>query len=186
MNKKILATAFFAIGMAAAIPANATIYTYRQADNNVLTINTATGTGTLVGAGINLSFTSAAFRTFTGGAAPSGTFAIDTIQGTRVVNGVTTTAVDVDRERLTFQTNGSTSLWFQTVDPRGNRASNDITSRTVQFVPPPPTGSTGGGVGGGSTGGGPTDVPAPGMLALFGLGAAAVAIGRRRRKKSIA
>lgn len=183
MNKKILTTAVFALGLTVAVPAHATIYTYRQSNDNVLTINTATGTGTLVGTSVNLSFTSAAFRTFTGGAAPSGTFTIDSIQGTRTVNGVTSNAVDVNTDRLTFQTNGSTSIWFQTVDPNGRRIGNDVTSRTVQFVPPPPTGSTGGSTGGGSTGGGPTDVPAPGMLALFGLGAAAVAIGRRRRKK---
>ena len=143
MKKSIIAAALLAVAMTVAAPANATIYTYRQANNNVLTINTATGAGTLVGTGINLSFTSTAFTSFAGGAAPTGTFNLQTITGTRTVSGRVQNVRDVNRETLTFGANGSTSLWFQTTDRFGRAVSNDVVSNTTVYTPPL-TGSTGG------------------------------------------
>ena len=184
MKKTILTLAAFSAAAIAAAPASATIYTYTQTNGAVLTINTATNTGTLIGRDINARFTSADFANFTGGENPTGMFALDNLDGYRIINGRRYSDNVSHPQKLIIDANGRTNLWSYW--GRGNQYGDYIT-RIGSYTPPaPPTTSSSGGTGtGGSSGGTPTDVPAPGMLALFGLGAGAIAL-RRRRKKAAA
>ncbi len=182
MKKSSIAAGCVAAALTFSAPASASVFTYNQNNGAVLTINTATRTGTLIGADINTTFTSPDFANFTGGRNPTGSFNLATLDGYRLINGQRFPDNTSHPQRLIFGSNGSTNLW--SFWGTGSQFGDYIT-RIIGYTPPPPVGSTGGSTGGGSTGGGSTDIPAPGMLALFGIGAAAVAF-RRRRKKAIA
>lgn len=181
MKKTILTAAAIAATAMAAAPASATVYTYNQTNGDVLTINTQTNTGTLVGRRINTTFTSSDFSSFTGGAVPTGTFNLDSLDGYRIINGTRQPDNARHAQRLIFGDDGRTNLWSNW-GPTGQYG--DYITRIGGYTPPPPpppssSGGTGSS-GGGSTGGG-TDVPAPGMVLLFGAGAAALAYRRRRK-----
>lgn len=172
-----------------AAPAYAAIFTYNQTNGDVLTINTDTQTGTLVGANINTTFTSDGFATFTGGANPSGTFHLSSVTGTRTINGQTTTPFIGHVEELIISSTGRTNLWTRWRTASGQAIGGDYITTIGTYTPPPPTTSTGGtttsstgGTTTSSTGG--TNVPAPGMLALFALGAGGLAWRRRRASKA--
>ena len=178
--KKIAMALIAASTLALAAPASASIYTYTQSNGAVLTINTQTGTGTLIGNDINSTFTSSDFTSFTGGPNPTGSFNLDSLDGYRVIGGRRHYDNPAHQQKLIISASGRTNLWsYWGNSPR----YGDYISHISGYTPPTPTGSSGssgGSTGGGSTGG--TDVPAPGMLVLFGLGAGAVALRRRRKK----
>ncbi|MEE9432955.1 MAG: PEP-CTERM sorting domain-containing protein [Sphingorhabdus sp.] len=183
--KKLIATALFGATMlTAATSASATTYIYKQNNGAVLTLDTANNRGTLIGRDINVSFTSSDLANFTGGAKPSGSFTLDNLDGYRKIRGRRYYDNPSHTQKLIISDNGRTNLWSHWgTTPR----YGDYITYVRKYYPPT-TGSsggstsTGGSTGGGSTGG--TDVPAPGMLALFGLGAGALAFRRRRNKKN--
>jgi len=185
MKTKLTAIILAATATAAlAAPANATTFTYHQSNGSVLTIDTATQTGTLIGRDINTRFTSSDFANFTGGANPRGTFNLDSLDGFRIINGRRIRDNTSHPQRLTFGNNGRTNLWSYW--GRNNRYGDYIT-RIRRYTPPTSSSSsTGGSSSGGSTGGssGGTNVPAPGMVLLFGAGAAALAFRRRKIKQA--
>lgn len=88
-----------------------TIYKYTQTNGAVLTINTATKTGTLVGRDINATFTSDAFATFTGGAQPTGEFVLSDLSGYRVINGRRYYDNPSHQQKLIIGADGMTNLW---------------------------------------------------------------------------
>ena len=89
-----------------------TIYKYTQTNGAVLTINTATKTGTLVGRDINTTFTSDAFANFTGGAKPTGTFVLSNLDGYRIINGKRLYDNFTGHpQKLIISPNGLTNLW---------------------------------------------------------------------------
>ena len=97
---------------AAAAPAQASIFTYTQTNGAVLTINTDTRTGTLIGNDINTSFTSDAFATFTGGALPTGMFTLSSLDGYRLINGQRfPDNPGTHMQKLIFGADGSVNLW---------------------------------------------------------------------------
>ncbi len=193
LSKSILV----AIALGASSSAYATVHTYSLDNGTILTVNSATGQGSAVGSDINATFTGD-FSGFTGGESPSRiSIPIDNLQGTRVVNGITIPATDesiADHPySLNFNLSGDVNLWARWGG--GNQYGDYVASPTgYTFTPTSSSTSTGGlsstggvsstssGGAGGSTGGG-TDVPAPGALLLFGLGAAGLAFGNRRRKQ---
>ena len=179
--KKIAMALIAASTLALVAPASATIYTYTQTNGAVLTINNETNTGTLIGNDINSTFTSSDFANFTGGPNPTGSFNLDSLDGYRVIRGQRYGDNPSHQQKLIISASGRTNLWSYWGN--GARRYGDYITRIGGYTPPTPTGSSGssgGSTGGGSTGG--TDVPAPGMLVLFGLGAGAVALRRRRKK----
>ena len=139
MNKKFLTLAAATAAIAVAAPASAAIHTYRQTNGDLLTINTDTRTGTLVGANINTTFTSAAFATFTGGTNPTGTFALSSLDGYRLINGTRFPDNTSHPQRLIFGTNGSTNLWsyWGTGSQFG-----DYVTRIGTYTPPSSSSST--------------------------------------------
>ncbi len=193
LSKSILV----AIALGASSSAYATVHTYSLDNGTILTVNSATGQGSAVGSDINATFTGD-FSGFTGGESPSRiSIPIDNLQGTRVVHGRTIPATDesiADHPySLNFNRDGDVNLWARWGG--GNQYGDYVASPTgYTFTPTSSSTSSGGlsstggvsstssGGAGGSTGGG-TDVPAPGALLLFGLGAAGLAFGNRRRKQ---
>jgi len=214
--KRTIVTTFLALSaVAAATSAHAEIHTYDISGTHrhsvgggstTLTINTATGQGTIVGGNINATFRSNDFSSFAGGATPSNTiFDIENLQGSRVIGGnrlnVTDAAIADHPYRLIFDGDGNLNLWARW---GGGNRYGDYLATTNGYTPPapPPTTTSSGGfsstggvssssssssTGGTSTGGssGGTDVPAPGALLLFGLGALGLAFGNRRRKNKL-
>lgn len=195
MKKIISKSILVAIALGASSTAYATVHTYSLDNGTILTVNSATGQGSAVGRDINATFTGD-FSGFAGGSNPVGiSIPIDNLQGTRVINGRTIPATPENAAdhpyRLNF--NGRVNLWARWGG--GNRYGDYVASPTgYTFTPASSSTSSGGlsstggvsststGGTGGSTGGG-TDVPAPGALLLFGLGAAGLAFGNRRRKQ---
>lgn len=196
MKKIISKSIIAAIAFGASTTAYANVHSYNLSNGTVLTINSATGQGSAVGRNINASFTGD-FSSFTGGENPSRiSIPIDNLQGTRVVNGRTIPATPENIAdhpySLNFSDSGVVNLWARWGG--GNQYGDYISSTsTYSFAPASSSTSSGGltstggvsssstGGTGGGTGGG-TDVPAPGALLLFGLGAAGLAFGNRRRK----
>lgn len=160
---KIAAVMGFALAVTS--PASAAIYDYTMTNGSVLSINTDTSSATLIGSDINTSMTSDSFSSFTGGASPVFSFVLDSLDGTRLVRGNWLTdnplySTTTHPQKLISygpSRNNRVNLWAWWGNPiKGGDYITYIKSYSSQ-------------------------VPAPGMLALFGIGAAA--IGMRRRKK---
>lgn len=176
-----------------------------------LTINTQAGTASYVGGGTNVTFSGANFSSFTGIQTNEQFFFSSVTGVVNDRGRVFTPYVDDNsgQPRLRFRNNGQSEIWSAAFNEDGALRNFDIDSGPLgdPIAPPPPappaggststggltstggvTGSTGGNVGGGNVGGGNTgapgggtDVPAPGILGLLGLGIAGLAFGRRRK-----
>jgi len=203
MKKLILNSLITAIVLGASTSAYASVHSYYLNNGSTLTINTATGQGSVIGRNIDATFTGD-FSSFTGGENPSRiSIPIDNLNGTRVIRGRTLNVTPENTAdhpySLNFDNNGNINLWARWGG--GNRYGDYLSSTTGYTFTPTSSStssgglsstggvsstsssSTGGGTPTGSTGG--TDVPAPGALLLFGLGAAGLAFGNRRRKIKI-
>ncbi|WP_108787407.1 PEP-CTERM sorting domain-containing protein [Erythrobacter sp. Alg231-14] len=165
---KQAAIALAATSMVAATPASAAIFEYDMTNGDVLTINTDTQTGTWTGDNIDVSFESAEFANFEGGANPSFMFTLSDMTGIRNINGTDYTPTRQNGSRfhpwmMKTTNNGRINLWSWWGDPvvAGDYVRSVGDYRVV-------------------------DVPAPGMLGLFGLALVALGLGRRRRKATAA
>lgn len=160
---KTAAIGLAAASMVAAAPASATIFEYDMTNGDVLTIDTDTGTGTWVGSKIDAQFTGD-FSTFQGGENPSFMALLTSLDGTRTIGGVDYTDNPGSHpQKIKFMTDGRVNLWSHWGDPiRGGDYVKAIGGFSV------------------------VDVPAPGMLGLFGLALAALGLGWRRRKTAAA
>mgnify|MGYP001116898568 CR=1 FL=1 len=94
----------------AATPASATVYKYKQTNGDILRLNIANNTGTLIGKKINVSFKSSDIGNFTGGAHPSGMFVLDDLSGYRIVNGKKFCENPSHTQKLIISGNGKTNL----------------------------------------------------------------------------
>ena len=162
---KKAAIALAAGSMAAAAPASATIFEYEMTNGDILTIDNEAGTGTWKGNGIDVSFSGPELTGFQGGATPNFMFTLANMTGTRTINGTDYTPTTVNGNRthpwmLKSAGNGSKiNLWSWWGDPV---VAGDYVKHIGQYTA--------------------TEVPAPGMLGLFGLALVAFGIGRRNRK----
>lgn len=207
MKKKII-TSLIAMGIASS--ANAAIFTYEVEGNHdhsrgsgptTLIINTDTGQGSIKGGNIDATFTGD-FGAFTGGETPaSSMFQISNLQGTRIVDGKTLQVTNPDLSshpyKLILDGTGGINLWATWGENNSYGGYGDYIATTIGYTPPvqiyPSTssgglsstgGTTHGSPGGTSPNGGGTDVPAPGALLLFGLGALGLVYSKRRRNNS--
>ncbi len=164
---KVIGTGIAALaGLAMTAPASATIFEYVMVDGGRLNIDTDNQRGTWKNDDIDVSFTSPDFANFTGGENPNFSYILTSLDGTRQVNGMTLTDnpknINTSHPQvLKGLGNNKFNLWAWWGDPikAGDyvRKSTGVTSH-------------------------PTPVPAPGMMALFGLALGGIAFGRRRRK----
>ncbi|MEP0189771.1 MAG: PEP-CTERM sorting domain-containing protein [Erythrobacter sp.] len=160
---KKAAIGFAATSMVVAAPASATIFEYTFNDGDVLTIDTDAGTGSWVGEDINATFSSPDFASFQGGASPSLSATLTSISGSRLINGAFQPVSSNPRhpEMLITRNGGERfNLWANWGNPI---VGGDYVRRITDFTA--------------------TEVPAPGMLGLFGLALIALGLGRRRRSK---
>lgn len=163
--------ALIATGLMAAIvsaPASAAIYEYTMTNGDVLTINTDTSSATFVGTKINASMTSSSFANFQGGATPTFSYVLDSLDGTRLINGQNVTdnplhSTTTHPQKLIAygpSRNNKVNLWAWWGNPIiGGDYITYIKSYTAQ-------------------------VPAPGALGLMALGLGGLAFTRRRKKQA--
>ena len=157
-----------AAAMLAAAPASAALYTYTMTNGDVLEIDSTTSSATWVGDKIDVSMTSADFATFTGGSWPRFSYVLDSLDGTRLINGVWETDnplyADTTHPQKLIASKGSNgtkiNLWAWWGDPI---VGGDYIKTVGDYS---------------------AQVPEPGVLGLFGLGLAA--LGWRRRRKAAA
>ncbi|MEZ5742248.1 MAG: PEP-CTERM sorting domain-containing protein [Sphingomonadaceae bacterium] len=163
--KLIAALGAFAFSTA---PAAADVFTYNMTNGDTLSINSDTQSATYVGSTIDVSMTSADFASFAGGANPTFTAVLSSLDGLRLIGGkwLTDNPKNVDTthpQKLIFEGNGRVNLWAWWGDPIvGGDYIKNIGS--YSHTPTNP-------------------VPEPGMLGLLALGAGGVAFARRRRKQ---
>jgi hypothetical protein len=153
-----------------AVPASASIFEYEMTNGDVLTINTDTQSGTWSGDKVNATFTSKDFADFQGGANPSFSFTLASMDGTRIVRGQEYASTTRNGNRFHPQmikttNNGRVNLWSWWGNPV---VAGDWVQKIAKFTDITPG----------------TDVPAPGMLGLFGLALAALGLRSRRRKQA--
>ncbi len=170
-KKFILSMGMAVASMLATVPANAAEYIYTMSNGSKLTINSTTSSATFIGADINTSMTSTSFATFTGGANPVFTAVLSALDGVRKIGGTWYNdneygATTIHPQKLIMSGN-SVNLWaWWGPQFQGGDYVTSITGYTFNS-------STTGGT-----------VPEPGMLGLFGIGAAALLL--RRRRKAVA
>jgi len=165
--KTIMKTAAIAMAvtiMAAAAPASAAIFEYEMSDGDILIIDNEAGTGTWVGDDISVSFEGADLKGFQGGNNPSFSFTLSNMTGSRTIRGRDFTPTTQNGNRfhpwmLKTQGNNKINLWSWWGNPvvAGDYVRGIRDFRVV-------------------------DVPAPGVLGLFGLALVALGFGRRRRR----
>jgi len=159
--KALVATAAIAL----ANPASADVYDYTMTNGDVLSIDTSTASATFTGSTINASMSSADFGGFLGGAMPSFTAVLSSLDGTRLVNGSWLTdnplyADTTHPQKLIMNGSGGVNLWAWWGDPiQGGDYLTTIAGYT--HTPSRP-------------------VPEPGMLGLMLAGLGGLALTRRR------
>lgn len=162
---KTAAIAMAATTMVAAAPSSAAIFEYEMSDGDILTINTASGTGTWIGDDVNVAFEGNDIKGFQGGNNPNFSFTLSSLTGTRTIRGQEFTPTRQNGNRfhpwmLRTQGNNAINLWSWWGNPvvAGDYVRGIADFRVV-------------------------DVPAPGVLGLLGLALVALGFGRRRRKQ---
>lgn len=168
MNKmKIMSgIAAIAMGLAMSTPASAAIYSYTMTNNDVLAINSDTGSATFKGATIDASMTSSAFNTFAGGINPTFTAVLSALDGTRLIGGQWITDnplyADTTHPQKLIMSGSGINLWAWW----GNPITGGDYLTTIKSYSVTPG----------------TSVPEPGMAGLLAVGIAGLVLGRRRRK----
>ncbi len=165
---KTAAIALAAGSMMAAAPASAAIFEYEMTNGDVMTIDTDAKTGTWVGNNIDVAFAGEELGAFQGGENPSFSFTLSEMTGTRNIRGTDYTPTTVNGNRthpwmLKTNRDGRINLWSWWGDPV---IAGDYVKKVGDYRV--------------------IDVPAPGMLGLFGLALVALGLGRRRRIKASA
>ncbi|GAA4049861.1 hypothetical protein GCM10022213_22260 [Parerythrobacter jejuensis] len=167
-NLKTKAATAVALGtLAMAAPANATIFEYDMTNGDLLTIDTDKSTATWKGKNIDTVMTSPDFAKFTGGANPRFTAVLTSLDGTRTIRGKTYTDnpknINTTHPQKLIGQGSRFNLWAWWGDPiKGGDYIKHIGGYTA------------------------TEVPAPGMLGLFGLALAALGFRRRRSRMATA
>ena len=173
LKKAMVIAACGSAALAVSNPASAALYTYQQTNGDILTIDDTALSGSLKGSNIDVTFTSAAFAGFTGGASPTGSFNLDSLDGTRTVGGTAYSDNPSHQQVLKFlpNSNGDTKahLWSWWGNPI---VAGDYITTVGTYTPP-------------STSSGGTPVPAPGMLGLLSLALIGLGFAGRRRKTVI-
>lgn len=160
---KITAIALAATTMTAT-PASAAIFEYEMTNGDILTIDTQKNSGTMKGANIDASFTGD-FSGFQGGINPSFMLTLTDLTGTRSARGRTgLTPTQCNNGRchpwmIKSSGDGRINLWSWWGNPIG---AGDYITRVDNFRV--------------------VDVPAPGVLGLFGLALLALGFGHRPKK----
>jgi hypothetical protein len=167
MMNKFKMTLLAALAAASTAPASAAVYNYTMSNGDVLSINSTSGSGTWTGASINTSFASPAFTSFTGGQNLSHYMAdLNSISGYITINGKNEAfSLTPAHPPMLILDGTKATLWATWgTPPVGGDYINTVSGYTT------------------STSSGGTDVPAPAMPLLLGLGAAGLAYRARRVK----
>jgi hypothetical protein len=173
MAKISLKALMVVAGLALANPASAAVYNYTMTNGDVLAINSTTQSATFTGATINASMTSAAFATFAGGAAPTFTAVLNSLDGTRLIGGnwvtdnpLNSTTTHPQKLIMSGAGTNAINLWAWWGNPIiGGDYLTTIKSYSVDPGNP---------------------VPEPEMLGMLAASLGGLALVRRRRRKAAA
>lgn len=169
MGKTSLKALMAVAGLAMANPASAAVYNYTMTNGDVLSISSTTQSATFTGATINATMTSAAFAGFVGGAAPTFTAVLNSLDGTRLINGSWMTdnplySTTTHPQKLIIS-GPCINLWAWWGNPIvGGDYLTGIKSYSVS----------------------PDPVPEPEMLGLLAASLGGLALIRHRRRKTVA